>query len=102
MVEIEKDPIEDIDPYHAGRLSSGKGPATTGFKIQRQIYKYLQSVRSKTNDRNDMTELTQTELLKKYCSDLLQKTDGNVAQAAKIAGMNDQTFRSQLKRLKVK
>ena len=61
------------------------------------------SVRSKDKPpQKSITDMTQTELFKKYCSDLLKKTGDNVAQAAKIARVHDKTFRSQLKRLKVK
>jgi DNA-binding NtrC family response regulator len=48
---------------------------------------------------NDLSEVSQDELLKKYYTELLKKTEGNKTSAAKIAGLPYATFRDSLKKV---
>jgi DNA-binding NtrC family response regulator len=104
LLEIEKNFFEGTVDYEWATFVESIIGKFTGLrekiKLHKQIYNYLHSLpKDKEKPQMIITDLTQIELLKKYCSDLLQKTDDNVAQAAKVAGLNDRTFRSQLKRL---
>lgn len=49
----------------------------------------------------DMCDLKYDQLMKRYCQSLLERTQGNQAEAARRAGMNYSTFRLKLKKLDV-
>ena len=48
---------------------------------------------------NDLSEVTQNELLENYYTELLKKTEGNKTSAARIAGLSYSTFCDSLKRV---
>ena len=58
--------------------------------------------RSNEPQTTDVLDLTQNELLRVYYSQLLRKTDYHIRSAADLAGLNQSTFRSRMKKLGIK
>ena len=46
----------------------------------------------------DVPPCDENKLLEKYYTDLIKRTDGNVSEAARIAGHKDSTFRARLEK----
>jgi len=53
-------------------------------------------------DQIDLSSMSRDEMIKMYLKELLKKTGGNQAEAAKIADMNPHSFRSLLKKYKLR
>ena len=53
-------------------------------------------------DQIDLSSMSRDEMMKMYLKELLKKTGGNQAEAAKIADMNPHSFRSLLKKYKLR
>lgn len=72
-----------------------------------EIVKTIKSIHDQRNTTKenlplnfgDLTKLTQEELLTLYYTQLLEKTQGNKAEAARLADINYSTFKNRLKNL---
>lgn len=83
---------------------AGKKAEAVWNDCMRRSADYLREKLYGTPKKSELNPLVLSEenLLKTYYKTLLLRTEGNIAKAARLAGMNDRTFRSRLKKYDIK
>lgn len=93
MVEIS----QKVNAYLM-KKGSAKKPALMDFSFEELLKEYHKQLLKKNSENPILTDFSYGDLLKEYHKQLLYKTGGNKAQASRLAGENENTFKDRLKK----
>jgi transcriptional regulator with GAF, ATPase, and Fis domain len=90
--------LEDLPPHFKMNYSPGERPLSQAMEDPSA----LRHPKSAPSDALHLTGLTWEDVEKSYALFLLEKFEGNITRAAKVANLNRSTFDSRLARLGIK